>query len=195
VASFEGLPCLVGLIVVREPLIRTILAHGKFNNFPQAVDRVALSLFMFALGVWAFGINQIIVRAFYAMQDAKTPLWISVRNVALNLILNLVLVHTALKEAGLALSTSICAMLQIGVLLWKFDRKYAHVHWGETIRSISKTLLASVVMGIVTWWAGRLFADQRALYQLMLMVAVGAGSYLVAAFVLRCEELREMLHR
>src|SRR5690606_16339914 len=61
VASFEGIPCLVGLIVVREPLIRTLFAHGEFNQIPDAVHRVGTALFMYALGIWAFGVNQIVV--------------------------------------------------------------------------------------------------------------------------------------
>lgn len=195
VASFEGIPCLIGLIMVREPLIRTLFAHGKFNDFPQAVDRVGTALFMFSLGIWAFGINQLIVRAFYAMQDAKTPLWISVRNVALNLILNLILVHTVLREAGLALATSICAMIQVAVLLWKFHHKYVKLEWRQTFVSIAKTLLASLAMGIALYYMDRHLAHLRPAMRLMLLIAVGAAVYLASALALRCEELRDMLKR
>src|SRR5690606_23963171 len=158
VASFEGIPCLVGLIIVAEPLIQTLFAHGEFERFPDATPRAARALTMYSLGIWAFGVNQLIVRAYYAMQDASTPLWISVWNVGLNLVLNLVLVHTALREAGLALATTICAMIQIAVLLWKFDRKYVPIRWAECTRSLVRTLAASIVMGGLTWWVGRLTA-------------------------------------
>jgi putative peptidoglycan lipid II flippase len=195
VASFEGIPCLVGLILVGRPLIETFFAHGEFRKWPDATDRVTLSLTMYSLGIWAFGVNQLIVRAFYAMKDARTPLWISVWNVGLNLVLNVILVKTALLEAGLALATTICAMVQIAVLLWRFHRDYARLHWGEWGRSLVRVLIASGVMGVLTWWVGRLTADQRAVYQLMLMVAVGAATYIAAAWVLRSTELREMFRR
>jgi len=195
VASFEGLPCLVGLIAVRGPLIRTFFAHGQFMNYPNAVDRVSTALFMYALGIWAFGVNQIIVRAYYAVQDAKTPLWISVRTVSLSLVLNLILVHTPLREAGMALATSVCSTLQVAVLLIRFDRRHVRLPWGDTQRSILRTLIASLVMGGVVYATDRLVGDISQPMRLMLLVIVGASAYIAAAWVLRCEELREMLKR
>jgi putative peptidoglycan lipid II flippase len=195
VASFEGIPCLVGLIAVREPLIRTFFAHGEFLKWPQAVDRVSLALFMYALGIWAFGVNQVIVRAFYALQDAKTPLWISVRNVFLNLVLMLILVRTPLQEAGLALATSACAIWQVIQLLWKFDRRYVRLEWAETGVSVLRTIGATILMGVAVYVVGWATSDLRPFMHLMIMVAVGAGTYLAAAWVLRCEEMREMLRR
>src|SRR5690606_11128948 len=81
VASFEGVPSLVGLILIREPLVALLFGHGEFARWPEAVDRVSFALLMYALGIWAFGVDQIVIRAYYAMGDAKTPLWVSVRNV------------------------------------------------------------------------------------------------------------------
>ncbi len=195
VASFEGLPCLVGLIVVREPLIRTLFAHGQFNQIPHAVDRVGLSLIMYSLGIWAFGVNQIVVRAFYAMQDARTPMRISVRNVALNLVLNLILVHTALREAGLALATTLAAMVQIVILVWTFDRRYARLEWRHTAMGVLRALLASLIMGMAVVALDRCLPAMAQAMRLGLLVATGAAVYLAAAFALRCEELREMTRR
>ncbi|UCD29088.1 MAG: murein biosynthesis integral membrane protein MurJ, partial [Planctomycetota bacterium] len=67
VATFEGLPCLVGLILIRKPLVAVLLNRGEFAEWDAGVDRVSLALFMYALGIWAYAVNHLVVRAFYAL--------------------------------------------------------------------------------------------------------------------------------
>lgn len=196
VVSFEGIPCMVGLIAVREPLIRTLFAHGQFLKWgPEAVDRVALALVMYSLGIWAFGVNQLIVRAFYAVQDAKTPMWVSVRNVGLNLAMNIALVLTPLREAGLGLSASICAMIQITVLLRRFHHRYAGIEFRATSISVLRTLAASLVMWAAIALVNSRLSEVGSAMQLIVLVSTGGFSYLAAAWILHCEELRELLRR
>jgi putative peptidoglycan lipid II flippase len=213
VASFEGIPCLVGLILVREPLIQTLFNRGEFARDPQAVERVGLAVLMYALGIWAFGLNQLLVRAFYALGNARAPLRVSLINMVLNLALNLVLVRTVLMEAGLALATSICACLQVVVLLILFNgevksqkEKEKKKHAAETFPSplfplslsIARTLVAAAVMGAlvhgVDMWLNHLIHPAPAI-RLAILVLVGAASYVGAAWLLRSEELRELISR
>ncbi len=195
VATFEAFPCLVGLILVREPLIRTFFAHGEFLRIPGAVDRVSFALFMYALGIWAFGLNQIVVRAFYAMKDARTPMRMSIATVLVNLALNLVLVRTPLREAGLALSSSITSSLQIAALMLLFDRRYVRLAWHEMVPGILRTLAAALIMGLVVYVVDHNLPAARSVTRLAILIAVGAASYFAAAWMLRCRELRDMLHR
>jgi len=163
---------------------------------PGAVDRVGLALFMYALGIWAFGINQLMVRAFYALGDAKTPLRISVVNVAINLALNLVLVHTLLRESGLALATTICATLQVVALLVHFQRRNGHLAWAEISGSLLRAILATTVMGVAVWLVDGYYLEQYGMaLRLLVMVATGAVSFSAAAVILRCPEMREILRR
>jgi putative peptidoglycan lipid II flippase len=195
IASFEGIPSLVGLILIREPLVRLLFGHGEFGRWPEAVDRVSTALFMYALGIWAFGVNQIVVRAFYSIGDARTPLWISVRNVGLNLVLNLVLVQTALREAGLALATSICAVLQVVLLLRRFSAQTGHFDWASIRVSVARTLAATAIMAVSVLLTDRMLGHAPAVLQVGVLVGVGAAAFAVAAWALRAEEMREMLRR
>lgn len=196
ITAFEGLPCLLGLILIREPLIRVLFGRGEFLNTPGAVDRVGLALFMYALGIWAFGVNQLMVRAFYALGDAKTPLRISVINVAINLALNLLLVHTRLRESGLALATTICATLQVVALLIHFQRRNHHLAWAEIGRSLLRAILATTIMGVAVWLVDGYYPDQYGMaLRLLVMVATGAVSFSAAAVIFRCPEMREILRR
>jgi len=116
-ALFIIVPCMAGLILVREPLVRALFNYGRFREVPGADLRVAGALAMYALGLWAYGLNQLVIRAFYAMQNATTPLKTAVAAVVVNVALNLVLVQTFLRESGLALATATGATLQVCALL------------------------------------------------------------------------------
>ena len=59
---------------------------------------------------------------FYAMRDARTPLFVSLATVAINLALNTTLVHV-LGYRGLALGTSIASLFDAGALLWLLQRR------------------------------------------------------------------------
>jgi putative peptidoglycan lipid II flippase len=196
VTSFEGLPSLVGLILIREPLVKLLFGHGEFQEWPAAAPRVSFALLMYALGIWAFGVNQILVRAYYALGDPKTPMLVSVRNVALNLVLNLVLVQTVLKEAGLALATSICAVLQVLALLHRFSNRVGHIEWAATGRSIARTAVATAVMAGAVLGAEHLLGPSaRPSLAVAVLVAVGAAAFVGTAVALRCEELHEIARR
>ncbi|NLU21249.1 MAG: murein biosynthesis integral membrane protein MurJ [Phycisphaerae bacterium] len=195
IVSFEGLPSMVGLILIREPLVRLLFEHGKFTEWPEAADRVSFALLMYALGIWAFGVNQLVVRTFYALGDAKTPLGVSVRNVGLNLVLNLLLVHTFLREAGLALATTICAVLQAAVLLYRFSRRGGHLEWAPTLQSIGRTAVATVIMAGAVAAVEHALGAAPAVLAVPTLVVTGGISFIGAARLIRCEELGEIMRR
>ena len=87
---FLGLPAGVGLILVREPLIRLLFERGVFTS--EDTIRVAHILIGYAISVWAYSLIHVLTRAYYAHKDSLTPLKISVSMVALNLVLNLTLI-------------------------------------------------------------------------------------------------------
>ena len=56
IVSFEGLPSMVGLILIREPLVRLLFGHGEFQEWPEATQRVSFAVLMYSLGIWAFSL-------------------------------------------------------------------------------------------------------------------------------------------
>lgn len=196
VVEFEAWPCMVGLILVREPLVRTLFERGQFANTPDGVERVAFALYMYAIGIVSYGVNHLLVRTFYAMHDAKTPLRVSVVNVLINFGINLVLVRTPLREAAMGLSTSVCAMGQVVALTLLLRRRIGPLAWGEIGLSVARSAAATVCMAVAVlavdhWVAGSL----RPILRLTILVTTGGISYFAAAWVLRCREIREMLRK
>lgn len=196
VVEFEALPCMVGLILVRDPLVRTLFERGQFAENPDSAPRVAFALYMYALGIIAYGVNHLLVRTFYAMHDAKTPLRVSVINVVINFAVNLVLVQTALREAAMGLSTSVCAMGQVVALSVLLRRRIGPLAWGEIGRSVARSAAATVIMALTVLVVDHYVdGSLRPLYRLVILVCTGGIAYLGAAFVLGCQEMREMLRK
>lgn len=189
---FVALPSCLGLMLVATPLVRVLFERGDFDAAQTA--RVAPVVVYFSLGMAAYFAQHIVIRAFYALQDTRTPARIAVLMVLLNLALNLSLVFV-MEERGLALSTSVCAFVQVGWLLVVLRRRLPDFALGSFLARSWKVLTASAVM------AGALLMAQRIpvpwdgtatgnLVQLGVLVVVGVATYLLAARLLRVGELR-----
>ena len=82
----------------------------------------------YATGVWAYCESPVVVRGFYALNDYRTPVRLAAWMVGLNLALNLTLIWP-MAEAGLAVSTSITAAVQVLLLMAIFSRRQAPLGW------------------------------------------------------------------
>lgn len=196
---FIGIPASVGLVVVREDLVRTMF--GTFSA--EGLSRSALVVACYAPAVWAYSLNHVLTRAFYARGDTKTPMRIAVAMVAINLGLNLSLIWW-LREAGLALATGICAVLQALVVAYVATRKLnVHILDRPLVTGIIKICLVAAVMGACVLASNWLFTSQGLVdgrwwshfLRLLCATAVGMFSYAAAAYLLRAAELRWLVQR
>jgi putative peptidoglycan lipid II flippase len=204
---FIGLPASAGLFLVREDLIATMFA-GKSSGFDaDGVSRAAAALAGFAPGVWAYSINHVFSRAFYAKGDTRTPMHVSVSMVALNFTMNLVLIWF-FREAGLAWSTGLTAVAQSVVLAVLCRRKLGLVIFdAETRAGVLRLVAVAAIMtlsviGVRAGWIALAphlgvtpssWTDHAALVFLSLIT--GMATYAAAAFVLKVPELRWLLVR
>ena len=193
-ALFIIVPSMLGLILVREPLVRALFNRGQFAETPDADVRVATALLMYALGLWAYGLHQVIIRAFYALQDAKTPLKTAVASVVVNVILNLILVQTFLRESGLALATAIGATLQVVVLLAVYNRRFEALDWMSLWPTLCKIAAAALFMTVAVLAVDHRPWESETL-RLIALVVTGGVAYVAAAWALRCPELRHLFRR
>jgi len=197
VILFEGLPCTVGLMLIARPTVRLLFEHGQFTAADTA--RVTPTLLAYAAGIWAFGLLQILVRAFYALNDPVRPTVSSAASVVLNLALNLTLVWW-LEEAGLGLATTICAVAQCVYLSAVLSRRVPGLDWPGIARSAGRSLAATTVMAVVVlamdrFLPARPWGRSDALARVVGSLILGAGSYALAARALGSDELRALLQR
>ncbi len=148
---FLMIPATVGLIMLATPLIHLFFEHGEFTA--EATRGTASAVVFYAIGLWAFGAIRIVVSAFYAMQDTRTPVRVAMLALLCNIVLSLVLMGP-LQHGGLALATSIATMLNVSILLVFLVKKIGHLDWRAIATSLLRTAVASVVVvGICQWVA------------------------------------------
>lgn len=198
---FVGLPASAGLILVGRPLAAVIYQGGEFT--PDDAARVEFVLFGYASAVWAYSMIHVLTRAFYATGNVRTPVKVAVSMVALNLGLNCTLIWTPLREAGLAWSTAICAVLQVSLLLALVRRRVvpgARLADRAVLRSWGKSIGATAIMIGAVWLIWTFFDRQattwrEALPQLAALVLGGGFIMLLAALTFRMPELGWILAR
>ncbi len=194
---FIGLPASVGLILVARPLTAVLLQGGEFTADDAA--RVAFVLTGYAPAVWAYSMIHVLTRAFYARDDSMTPVKVAIAMVALNLALNCTLIWTPLREAGLAWSTAICAMIQVIALARLTSAKHGVGPDRTVWMSWSKTALAVALMTGALFACGLILDDAptwtAAAVRLAVLTAIGAGVMFAAARGLGMPEWRWALGR
>lgn len=196
---FIALPATIGLMLVSHSLTTVVFQGGAFDA--QDVQRVSAVLMMYAPAVAAYSVIHLLTRAFYSLDDARSPVRIAVGMTVLNLALNVSLIWW-IGERGLAASTSICAWAQVGLLARKLQAgtPESNIRTGLSaplLRLAIATLIMSAITGIIAWmWQSSPEPDwSAALIRLCVLSGVGMLVYFVAAKLLRLEELRWLLHR
>lgn len=195
-ALFLAIPAGIGLMALAAPVVEVIFRRGEFTG--SDVTRTARVLLFYGVGIWAQTGVFVLLRAFYALKDTRTPLGVAAAMVALNLTLNLTLIWF-LAEAGLALATSISGIVQFAVLFVVLRRRLGPLG-GRTVAVVSmKTLAVSLVMGglaALAWhccWPTGAGTFARA--GVLSGIVLGAVALFAAGTrLLRMDELTQVLH-
>lgn len=189
---FIIVPAMVGLILLRTPIVHLFFEHGTFTA--QDTTATALVVLCYAIGLWAFGGVRIIVAAFYSLQDTKTPAVSAAVAVVANIVFSLLLMRP-LGAAGLALATALAAMVNGGILVAVLNRRLGGVDWGAVGRSSLRVAVACIPMALACWWAANapvwMHPEDWTAKSVILFGAIGVsvGSYVGIHTLLRSDEL------
>lgn len=193
---FLVLPAAVGYLVLGEPIVRLLVERGVVTE--RSTELVAGVLRVFVVGLVPFSLFQLFLRAFYSLQDTKTPFLINCGAVALTTGLNVPLFHlygVRGLAAGHACGYAAGAAAQGRVLARRLEQRGPRALFSGTPR----TLAAAVGMGALVWLAARAVAalvDTNAfvgnVLEVVVPVAVGVVSYLGLAHALRVPELEHV---
>jgi len=192
-----NVPATFGLIVLAEPIVRVIFEHGSFTATDTA--NTASALRFYAAGLLGYSVVRIVSPTFYALGQSRTPVMVSMASVLVNVMLNLALVRV-LGYRGLALGTSITALLNASAQLWLLRRRLSGIDGRTIAASFVRVLLASLVMAVMAWGADRMLLQwlpgdtlpMQAL-RLALVIALSVGALAAAAAALGIPELAEAI--
>lgn len=196
-AVFLTLPSAVGLWFLAHPIIGLIYQHGEFRA--EDTLQTGLALQLYAGGLVAYSCIKVLSPAFYAIDRKWTPMTVSFASIGLNLGLNYYFVfHADLGHRGLALSTTIAAVLNFAALYLLMRPAAKTLETRRFLSTLLRCALAAVPLGGVCWaslhflpelWHGSAFLLRAAL--LGATITLAAAAYLAAALALRIEEVSQ----
>ncbi len=191
--GFIVIPAALGYLVLAAPITRSLFQHGATTEV--STQLVAQTLQAMALGLFSFSAFQLLLRAFYAMQDTRTPAMVNVGAVAVNTLVNLILVGT-LGVQGLALGLAVAYTIGAIILAVLMARRLGGLEGRRMVASLGRVLVLGIVTAAAAFGAsiglGSLLGGGgigQELVRVLGSVAVGLLVFVVTASVLRMEEL------
>ena len=195
---FLAAPLTAIMIVLAGPIAAVFFQYGLFSA--AATERTASALVFFSIGLTGHIVVHVMTRAFYAMQDTRTPVLWAIVAVAINVPL-MVLLSGPMGIEGLALALSISATLEVLALVWALRRRIDSIEEAEVLRSGARSALAAVVAGVAmfggltaaqAWLSATLANGAGRVLLLLVLAGGGTGIYLLVAALMRSEELAQV---
>jgi len=196
-----SVPAMIGLILLREPIVAMLYQGREFTE--QSTQLVAWALLWYAVGLVGHGLVEVISRSFYALHDTRTPVLAGVGAMTLNLVFSFL--FTALftrlgwfPHGGLALANSAATLLESVLLFVLLRRRLNGLEEHRIFLAFAKSLIAGAGMGLLIWFLGNALGYQSLLLRNAIAILAGVASYGLLLFLLRTEELtriRDMVFR
>ncbi len=145
-----ALPSAVGLVVLAKPVVQLLFQGGKFLPVHTAATVPIVQAYM--LGVLPYSLVKVFAPAFFTVDRPRVPMFASMVSVAANLLFNS-LTYRRLGAPGLALGTTVAALVNLGILRLWFGRVLGRPHKAGWLRDmvlliLANAVLAGVVMGV-----------------------------------------------
>jgi putative peptidoglycan lipid II flippase len=177
-------------------MIRLIYEHGIFSR--AATNMTASALFYYSIGLFAYACVRLITMSFYALKDTKTPVKIGIYIVFINIALDLILIRY-LAHSGLALATSVAAILNMIILLKVLQDKIGDMELKSQASFLIKIVISSIFLGIICVLVSNYFGsvlDLNDKYNQIIQVTASIFSgglvYFIISYILGVKEVRSL---
>ena len=189
------IPSSIGLILLGTPIIGAVFQAGKFQLYDTQQTAIALSCY--SVGLAGYAATKVLNPAFYALTDAKTPMYVSLCSIGINILFAEVLLRKFhLGIAALALSTSAVAMAAFVILFHILRRRIGGIEGRYLLDRFLRVGGASMIMAVPVWLSNmylthRLGQSRWAdLANLAVSLPVGVASFTLAANWFGIDEIR-----
>jgi len=182
-------PTTVILFLLASPVIRVLFQRGEFGIYSTSITSWALSFY--ALGLFGFGGIKIMVTAFHALQDTKTPVKVAALCLTINAILNFILMFP-LKVGGIALASAISGTIDFLILFYIMDKRLGGLSEGLS-RYFTKVIVASGITGLAEFWCWHHIPFSNEAVKLFLFGGLGFVFYWVICLGLKIDQAHKIL--
>lgn len=204
------LPSACGLVVLGEPIIRLIYARGAFKE--TDVPMTAYALAAYAIGLTGYAAIKIISPAFYALDNAKTPMIIALCSIAVNAVACYFFMElfsnygvtpqypNGYGHVGVALATSCVALVNFFALALMMKKRISRINGGEIFAAFIKIAIASAIMSAVCYFSYKYLHSHFGaktffikLIEALVPIGLGGITFLVVAKLVGVDELNKFI--
>jgi putative peptidoglycan lipid II flippase len=207
---FLAIPSAFGLVALGRPIIGLIYERGEFDAFDTNMTAVALAAY--SIGLAGYAAIKVLAPAFYALDDAKTPMYVSLASILVHVPASFGLMQllsnvgvtaerpNGFGHAGVALATSIVALVNFGALAFLMRRRIGRLNGRDILTTTIKIVIASFVMGLVAFGSYKALESYFPVNYLWVQVvevfvpmALSGVTFLLVARLLGIHELEQAI--
>lgn len=194
---FILIPAGIGLMALGTPLVTLLFEHGKFTV--HNTNTTTQALWFYSLAVFAHAAILIMPRAFYALKDTRTPVFVSFISVSASIFFNwFFLQYTHLGVKGFGISFTIMGLLNMVLLMVILRRKVGGIRGKGILMSFTKSAISSLIMGLLIWvsiksttpFISHFSKHMGAALQIVGGLTLGGAAYIAGAWLLKMDELK-----
>ncbi len=194
-------PSACGLIVLGEPIIRLIYERGRFHEADTAMTAYALA--GYSIGLTGYAAIKVLSPAFYALDDAKTPMIIALGSIVVNAAASFLfrewLGAYGVGHVGVALATSSVALVNFFALALMMRRRISRLNGRVIASAFLRIGLASAIMSVVCWFSFKLLHARfeghgflAKAIECFVPIGLGGLTFVIAAKILKIEEVEKI---
>jgi putative peptidoglycan lipid II flippase len=209
---FLGIPSGAGMVALARPVVEAIFLRRHFTGGDDPlsdVSRTTIMLQMYCLGMPAYFVVHVLLRAFFARKETRGPMIVSSILGLATVLLTVGGFFTPLRHASMGLATAVVFSANAAIFGWMIQRRVGRLDWPAILAAAARVTGATAAMVAATlaslWWLKATLAAHSAWWMhhitalrvitVMVPLLVGAAVFVAAAIVLRCPELHELRRR
>lgn len=194
--AFILIPLTLGIIIYRQDIVCVMYERGEFTSLSTL--QTSGALLYYAIGIIGAGVVEVMNKSFYAKQDTKTPLKVGLVIIVINIILSIFLGNTAMTFNGLALATSITALLNATILTFIANKKQKGIINKDLLLYITKIAISAIIMAVIVYLfnillkniiTGSLMSD---ILRMFIGASVGILCYFIVTIALKVNEFKSL---
>lgn len=186
------IPASIGVIILAKPIVTVFFNRGNFDV--NSINMTMSALQFYSIGLVFLAIRDSLVKVFYAYKDTKTTTITSVIVIAINILLSLIF-SKVLGVQGVALATSVSAIIHCITLYILLRKKIGDFYIFTTLINTAKSLLSGITMGVVVFLVNRLLLPSNVLASIILSVILGCITYVLILLILKSEPAMDVLSK